>query len=660
MDVFLMNPEEKAQKETNDNLNFILKNSVKEGILNLLEYSYLVNYFDTNGSLVNSNWFVELINKLINKLNDKKILNMIKSSVKISDSLFLIDKNKLSLKTNELTDTIIGYTSMEYTNDQKNAITEIINFLPNYTENVFLCCGFAGVGKTTIIVEIMSLFLKLKLIKSIAFTAPTNKAVNVMKTKFKTYLDQLLKYNNIVFKEFNFDEALDKLYEINIKIDFITIHKLLKFEMDFGLDGDMIFVKNSEESLINQYDVIIIDECSMIPTKLIDSIFSELRKKKQKSCDNYKKAPKIIFSGDPAQLNPVNEKESILFLNNIKQFNKLNDNLSIDILQMKSITLKKVMRSKINTVTKICYQIRLWAIGEIDEPKLKKYLKNGSFAYDNQQNWLKKCLSYYKNGHNCNIILTWTNKQTDEYNEIIRKELFKKTKINRFEEGDILMLNDFYNLDEITYVNDNTTKSNKFYTSEQIKVIKIEMVQKKCNDFEKKLNKNAMKLQNSQYYESKYKQTIDFINSTTKRNYLCWKLTVKKVEADEDDIDANGSTIYIIHESIEQEYINEKEHISNEIKKLRKLLVSKFRQKSPSIETNIIKPLWREWHKNIIESFANINYGYSITCHKAQGSNFYNVFVDVKDILKNENLNDARKCLYVAVSRASNELHMSL
>ena len=37
----------------------------------------------------------------------------------------------------------------------------------------------------------------------------------------------------------------------------------------------------------------------------------------------------------------------------------------------------------------------------------------------------------------------------------------------------------------------------------------------------------------------------------------------------------------------------------------------------------------------MIQPFANVNYGYAITCHKGQGSNFYNVFVDIEDIVKN-------------------------
>jgi ATP-dependent exoDNAse (exonuclease V) alpha subunit len=89
-------------------------------------------------------------------------------------------------------------------------------------------------------------------------------------------------------------------------------------------------------------------------------------------------------------------------------------------------------------------------------------------------------------------------------------------------------------------------------------------------------------------------------------------------------------------------------------------LVSKFRTKASTIDNHITKKLWKDYHKNLVAPFANVNYGYAITCHKGQGSNFFNVFVDVDDIVKNGRENETKKCLYTALTRASNELHMLL
>ena len=63
-----------------------------------------------------------------------------------------------------------------------------------------------------------------------------------------------------------------------------------------------------EKSNISKYDIVIIDECSMIPSRIVNDIFDEIRKSKSMT--------KTIFIGDPAQLPPVNETNSIIFSNN--------------------------------------------------------------------------------------------------------------------------------------------------------------------------------------------------------------------------------------------------------------------------------------------------------------------------------------------------------
>lgn len=47
---------------------------------------------------------------------------------------------------------------------------------------------------------------------------------------------------------------------------------------------------------------------------------------------------------------------------------------------------------------------------------------------------------------------------------------------------------------------------------------------------------------------------------------------------------------------------------------------------------------------------------HSITAHRSQGSTYRSVFVDVIDILSNSNRSEALRCLYVAATRASNNL----
>ena len=76
------------------------------------------------------------------------------------------------------------------------------------------------------------------------------------------------------------------------------------------------------------------------------------------------------------------------------------------------------------------------------------------------------------------------------------------------------------------------------------------------------------------------------------------------------------------------------------------------------MEHYILKQLWKEWNKIFNEPFANTNIGCSISCHKSQSSTYFNVFVDADDILNNPNTDEAKRCIYTALTRASNEIHI--
>ena len=71
-----------------------------------------------------------------------------------------------------------------------------------------------------------------------------------------------------------------------------------------------------------------------------------------------------------------------------------------------------------------------------------------------------------------------------------------------------------------------------------------------------------------------------------------------------------------------------------------------------------INKLYKEYQSNIVDCFAQLNYGYCITVHKSQGSTFKNVFIDMSDILDNNNQNETSKCLYTSITRSSKTLNL--
>ena len=76
---------------------------------------------------------------------------------------------------------------------------------------------------------------------------------------------------------------------------------------------------------------------------------------------------------------------------------------------------------------------------------------------------------------------------------------YLKSKLNKFEIGDMLILNDFYNFNE---TNDKDSE-NRFYTSEQIKIVNIISTEKGCNTFSSKLSKTAKKMKSNAVFKSK-------------------------------------------------------------------------------------------------------------------------------------------------------------
>ena len=96
----------------------------------------------------------------------------------------------------------------------------------------------------------------------------------------------------------------------------------------------------------------------------------------------------------------------------------------------------------------------------------------------------------------------------------------------------------------------------------------------------------------------------------------------------------------------------------NKINELREIYKGYYKDQIDKIEDTIIKHLWNEMNEKFIEPFANIKEGFSITTHKSQGSTFCNVFIDCHDIFKNRDNNVYMRCIYTALTRASNKVYI--
>lgn len=644
--------------------------------INAMEYTFMTNFGKDKGSLINIKWILEILKKINNTEFNNICIKTFPHLLKNINSNITTDINGIAEKMNIFKKGII-----EYTFDQKLAIYNTLNFLSNNNQKSFGIYGFAGTGKTTLISELFYFLISEKYIKSVAFTAPTNKALDVLKGKFRDNLVELYKkkLKKEVVANFNIDDILDELLNVNIKIDFLTVHRLLKYKSDVSTDGERIFVKGSDSNIAN-YEVILIDECSMISLQVVTHIYEEIRE-----CDEkYKKVPKIIFSGDTAQLPPVNERVSSVFIKspndiNVKNFNNAMKNietkqklsqeerltkLTSDILEMENVVMKEVVRNKLTNVVNLCYNIRQWITNEVKYPVARNYVGNGVFIYKNDKKnktdtlWFKNYISHI-NETTSNIILTWTNPQSDEYNASARKVIFKdKDVLNKFEVGDILMLNDYYNIDAGNK-NKEFDDKKRFYTSEQIRVMNIEQTNYKSCEFSHTIPKSLDKLKNIIHISTRFTNFIKTINYQTKRSWNVWVLYVHR-QSDTliKNIIPEEYKIYTIHESSVKMYENEKKQSNELIRKFKTNILKEFKEQSKYIDKYLIRQLWKDWNKIYIDPIAKVNYGNSLTIHKSQGSQFYNVYIDVDNVLNNPEGDEAKRCLYTALTRSANEIHL--
>jgi hypothetical protein len=476
--------------------------------------------------------------------------------------------------------------AFKYTDEQQNVIKEVIKFIANKEQKFFGVFGSAGTGKTTIIIKLIYFLIQNNLINKAGVFAPTHKALNILKVKFTE----------------SSTEKIDDYEEQ--KLSFLTIHQLLNFVPEVTMEGTLDFVKIKRSKIIKEYEVIIFDECSMIAKNLINIIFSEVVSLNK---------IKIIFCGDPSQLPPVHEKKGIIF-------DKIDN----------KIVLNKAVRCQNEFMISLWDEIRNWT----DTPKLKQFVgKLNIFFYNNRKKFSDKCVDNMKN-NKCDIVLAWTNNCVDEYNRIIREVLVTDIK-KKFAEGDIIIVNNFYEM-KGEFVD------KKLYTSEQIKVVNAEEIEKKVVEFkiQEKILKNKIPR-----FKDECKLIENIINKKTTRNYRCWKLLVKNYNMNTKE----DNNIYIVYVCDDSKLDIDKQ------KTLR--IIQKFKFKH-SKEIEIIKYMLKEFYNLFVEPFADVNYGYAITCHKSQGSTYHNVFVDVEDISKNIDFEETKRCLYTAITRTSNEIHL--
>ena len=274
---------------------------------------------------------------------------------------------------------ISSYFPFTLTRQQQKALHLLGEFL-NSPETFFLLGGYAGTGKSTIVFALVKKLINAR--KRVALTAPTNKAVAILKN---------MAFNN------------------NISgVSCLTIHQLLGLGMVNR--GAKKVLQATSPSTVHLYDVVFLDECSMVGEDLwnwIERVFDTSLFTKRK----------LILMGDPAQLNPVGEKRSPTF-----QIQKRTILTQVVRQAGESPLLDFVTacRKTVHTKTTVFHPFSSSKSGD---------KSNGTFPVKPRtlvKYATQKIQREFERNCNCFRLLCYTNKQVNRYNRLIREAIYGK------------------------------------------------------------------------------------------------------------------------------------------------------------------------------------------------------------------------------------------
>jgi len=442
--------------------------------------------------------------------------------------------------------------------EQYDGLNKIKYWLKN-GQTFFTLAGYAGTGKSTMIKKVLDFYRF-----GVVVSAPTHKAKKVVM--------------NMTGK------------------DGQTLHSLLGLRPDVDLDN---FNPNDPKfnpiaiPKITDYNFVIIDEASMINQELYDLIIEKTNDSKTK----------VLYMGDPAQIPPVGEKESVVFMQDqTKEFHQLTK------IERQSDTnplafVYDALRNNLNRLDGGFQRVtNMNELGEgvaftIDKREFRREILDKYSSTD-----FKKDTDFAK-------VIAWKNDTVRQSNKVIRTELFGK-------QTDIVEINDI--LMGYRSVSSENQRYNIIENSADYRVVDktgLEENQYGIQGYHVKLREDLAR------GEFKF-QDIFIINTN-----------------DHDNLHLYAQ----MHDFFRDMGKSNKKMWSKYYEFRRSNLLMKTIDKHKN-------GLYRSSQDIIVK---DLDYGYAITGHKAQGSTYSHVFVMENDINDNWVLKERNQIKYVALTRPS-------
>ena len=352
---------------------------------------------------------------------------------------------------------------------------------------------------------------------------------------------------------------------------------------------------------IGDYRVYIVDEASMINNGLRTLIEREA----------IKHNVKLIYTGDPYQLAPVKETYSSCFRNiktvNLNQIVRQGENNPLSpLLEMLRHDIRTKQYSFINYIFSNRYNMDVVSDKGYALLTKEQFENNIQMQFSNEE--FTKNVDLYK-------VIGYTNACVNNWNKFIRTSIIADAERNIITKNDLIT-------SYTTIVDD--------YNSPIIK--------------------------NSEEYI--IKDIVNYVNSTYDLKGFMIKFTCihgGDTTAPLFILDHNDKSSLIRYYQIINNLIDSAKRATKTGRAAAWKTYYAFKD-SVLLATNIINNVTGE----IIIS-RDIDYGFSLTSHKSQGSTYSNVFVDINDIVYDKtgspyvNVEEVNRRLYVAVSRAKNK-----
>lgn len=472
-----------------------------------------------------------------------------------------------------------GVRMNDLTPAQQVAYTTLLPFLQGEdSAHLAVLEGYAGTGKTYLVAALLGALTGLR----IAVAAPTNKAVRVLR-------DKLVEAGVVVPEAGDDPDAwLNRGKRPPIGCTCRSIQSLLGMKLK-ELDNGQHEMTQERDSSLRDYQIVVIDECSMLNDALFQKIVME------------RGQARVLFVGDPAQLPPVNGAGEVspvfervaLKVRLTEVVRQAADNPIIRL----SIRLRQLIEAGVKASALELLEV---LPPMADGPKAALVAGPAQTLIDW---WLGQ---YRDDAESDTRIIAYTNDRVQYYNRMLHHALYGET-ATRFVVGERVIVHTQFEAERLSIGVADLWETTRLITSDELQVLESDS-------------------QNHPFYPDIPANRVVLLGEDGE-TYRTW------IALDEGALQRQITACFVEFRALKAAAERASDpHESESLKQ---------RSKDASNRGWALK-----------KTFASLRHAYAITCHKSQGSTFDCALVDFSDLAKMQDAFSFNRALYVAVTRS--------